>query len=105
MISMPEWVTQGILNVEKERNEPVVLVIPTRYPFTYAYDYIRSHAAAFDLTPREGEACLSRMDITRVLRKRLGVGSDHPYYRAVCAYLADEYIREHQLVWDRQATI
>lgn len=56
--------------------------VPTRYPYTYAYDYLKTHADEFGL-PR----WMCRADYAAILR-----GNDDK--DAICTMLADAYLRE-----------
>lgn len=60
--------------------------IPSRYPFTYAYDFVRSH------TPQ----MYGRGEVAGLLRQFMH-GDDEARTR-VCFELADAYIREHGIV-------
>src|SRR5690606_20865760 len=70
---------------------PRMTFTPGRYPYTYAYDYMRSHADEFDLRPPKGEQWLSRGDCAAAFR-------DNPDKDAICVLLADAYLREHNIV-------
>jgi len=85
---IPDWVTRGITETLKPR-----AAIPGRYPYTYAYDFLRSNASVFGIP--EG---LSRAEAARLLRDRLGApddGSPDPEVEQVCKALADAYLREN----------
>jgi hypothetical protein len=60
--------------------------IPTRYPHTYAYDYLKTHAREFGLS-LVPFVTLSRPDCAGFLY-------DNPDKEAICTLLADAYLRE-----------
>jgi hypothetical protein len=93
MSDIPNWVESGIA-VATRPTEPNP-VIESRYPHTYAYDYVRSHPEAFDL-PTD---LLSRAGVAGWLRDRLDDDSRSPEHVKVVRALADAYIRENNLVW------
>lgn len=88
---VPVWVTDTIAAIEVDQAGPAF--IATRWPFTYAYDYVRSHTAEFGITGK----MLARSEVPPVLRLRLGVSSPHPLYQRVCERLAQAYCREHRI--------
>lgn len=55
---------------------------PTRYPYTYAYDYLRAHAEYFGLPSN-----MSREQCSGLLYS-------NPDKEAICRLLADAYLRE-----------
>lgn len=63
---------------------PGVTFSPSRWPYLYAYDYMRSHSAEFGLP-----AFLSRADCAGLVR------SEHK--EAVVRLLADAYLKEHHI--------
>lgn len=68
-----------------ERTPPPGMAFsPTRYPYTYAYDYMRSHAEQFGLPNN-----LSRAECAGIVR------GEHK--EAVVRLLADAYLREHHI--------
>lgn len=85
---IPSWVTNYIDLILQPK-----LGIATRYPYTYAYDFIRSHAEVFGL-----EGTPSRADVGQWLYDALGVDDSSPLHRAVCEALADAYLKEHNEV-------
>lgn len=60
-------------------------LIPGRYPYTYAYDYMRSHAREF------GVDAASRADCAGLLSK-------NPDKDLILYLLADAFIREHNII-------
>lgn len=116
MNAVEQWVRDGIKIAEI--TPPQLSVTESRYPFTYAYDFLRSHPSAFGL--REGRVSgetWSRGDMAGKLRQmiqsNLGFGStrweeltkdqrelvSQEQHRLACL-LADAYIREHNLRWE-----
>lgn len=67
---------------------PVVVgrFIPSRYPYTYAYDYLKIHALEFGLSDQPF-VTLSRSDCAALFH-----GNDDK--DAICTLLADAYLRE-----------
>lgn len=58
---------------------------PGRYPYTYAYDYMREHWADFGLN-----SLLSRGDCANYFR-------GNPDKDAICVLLADAYMRQYNI--------
>ena len=87
-VKVPEWIAQSIAEVQRPTE-----AIPTRYPYTYAYDFVRGHAETFGLY-----GLPSRAEVARWLRLRLGVDDDSPLLDAVVRRLADAYLAEHNEV-------
>lgn len=77
----PENVRDIISSVE--RDQRVERFIPSRYPYTYAYDYLREHAQYFGLPHG-----LSRSDCAARLR-------GNPHQGAILMLLANAYLRQH----------
>ena len=70
---------------------PVNTFTPGRYPFTYAYDYVRSHAGAFGIT---APGLLSRAEVSKYIVR----DTDDPAHRVrTCIVLAHAYMREHHI--------
>lgn len=113
MNEVEQWVRDGIKIAEIDK--PQLAVIESRYPFTYAWDFMRSHTTAFGM--REGRISgetWSRSDMSQKLRlliqRELGYGTvgwenldksqqehvEKEKHRLACL-LADAYIREHNL--------
>ena len=90
-----DWVTDGITAVN-EQERPRQKVIPSRYPFTYAYDYIRSHPEFIAQAPHQAlSAPRSRGEAATWLRAQTGTGgSTDPRYVAVCRLIADAAIAD-----------
>lgn len=59
---------------------------PTRYPYTYAYDYLKTHAQEFGLSDKPF-VTLSRSDCAELFR-------GNPNKDEICRLLADAYLRE-----------
>lgn len=77
-------IIHSIENAEPVRNS----FIEGRYPYTYAYDYVRSHQRQFGI-PGEMR---SRADVSAMYR-------DSPDKEAIVRLLADAYCREHN-IWN-----
>ena len=93
---VPTWVTNAISRIETgDAIQP--RFNEGRWPHTYAYDYVRAHAAEFGLadllTARGGQ--LARADIPPALRERLGVDAGDPAYIRVVETIAYAYCRRH----------
>lgn len=75
-------------------------VISTRYPFTYACDFIRSHTEhvckVLEIEYTDEMVFLSRAGASGFMKKLNGGDSD---YRHIAEVFADAYIIEHNLVW------
>lgn len=113
MIEDPiRWVNICIQKAEEPKVR--VPVTPTRYPYTYAYDFLRGHAAVFGMP---AEFVGSRSQTSAWLQEQIGgraksrewlaenalEGADYRHY-LVCCKLADAYIREWDLVWEDDPT-
>lgn len=103
LAGIPAWVAEGI-DVATAAS-PGERFSATRWPFTYAYDFVRQHPEAFGVTSdkilevEEGEShFLSRGGCSQVLRDRLGVDSSDPLYVAVCERLAGAYCAANGVV-------
>lgn len=83
--SNPKAVADRILHIELNAH-PAPPFIPTRYPYTYAYDYIRSHNEEFGVP-----LATSRADCA-------GLFKDGPAKEEVVRLLADAYLREHGII-------
>lgn len=77
-------VADKIVEIET-RLAPSSPFIPTRYPYTYAYDYVRTHLRDFGL-----KDMASRADVAGLLR-------DHPSKELIVRILADAYLRENNI--------
>lgn len=88
------WFSAMVRHIEEKRAKPRSVSSP-RYPFTYAYDFVKLHADEFGL-PQEHHG--SRIGVAKWLRHQLGVGSEHDLYKMVCYTLADAYLREYNIV-------
>lgn len=101
MSDIDEWVIEGIEKAKNERPLENKKVIRTRYPYTYAYDFVRSHPGAFGL---DGAKSHSRADVARIVTEKVGGDGIRTYSEAkaleVCIQLADAYIEEQGLVWE-----
>lgn len=115
-MSVEQWVRDGIKIAEIAPAQ--LSVTESRYPFTYAYDFMRSHAAAFGM--REGRVSgetWSRGDMAGKLRQMIQTELGHgaarwesltnpereqvaEKQRELACLLADAYIREHNLRWE-----
>jgi hypothetical protein len=86
----PAWVHDGIERVEQNQSRNTA--IPGRYPATYAYDYLKTHADVFG-----SPATMSRADTATWLREQFGIAHDEhpPILRNTLKVLADAYLREH----------
>jgi hypothetical protein len=91
--TLPEWVTAGLEAVEAD--EEARQVIPGRFPFTYAYDFLRSHPAAFG-----APEAMSRADVSGWLGERLSAEQQLD----VCIALAYAYIWAEGLVVTPEAS-
>jgi hypothetical protein len=99
---VPPWVGAAIDRAMRV-NDPQ-WVIPNRYPFTYAYDFVRNHSEAFRRADTPGANLLplfpSRGDVASWMRIVADdLGSRSPVNVAICRALADAYITEHGYVW------
>lgn len=83
-----EWVKAGICSVTAR--QPAREVIESRYPYTYAWDFLRSHAAEFGLSDVD-----SRADASSAVRRL--ARDEHEYHR-VAIILAEAYIKKHGLM-------
>lgn len=81
----PKKVRRVIKDIE-ERPEATSQFTANRYPYTYAYDYLRSHPEDFGL-PRG----LARMDCASLLK-------NNKDKEKICVLLADAYLREWNIV-------
>lgn len=92
---VPDWVVAGIAAVQDIPN-PRETVIPGRFPFTYAYDYLRSHAEIFGVP---ADVAGSRAAVSGWVNERLGQSatSESPEKIRVCVVLAWEYMQLHAL--------
>jgi hypothetical protein len=72
-----------------EQSQKISGFIPARYPYTYAYDYVRSHPQAFGLA-----GLLSRADTSQWLDSRVGSENEKV---AVCQLLAEALLREEHI--------
>jgi len=87
-----------------EEDRPVITYSPSRWPYTYAWDYVRSHWGVF--RPLLGRppshiseplgVLLSRSDVAQLIA-RLCQG-DEQQVSAVAARLAAAYMRENRIV-------
>lgn len=75
----------NVIAAIEARKSQAVPFIEGRYPYTYAYDYLRSHAADFGL-----HHYISRSECAGMLR-------NNPDKEAVCIMLAEAYLREHDI--------
>jgi hypothetical protein len=91
--ALPDWVTAGLEAVEADQEARQV--IPGRFPFTYAYDFLRSHPAAFSAP--EG---MSRADVAGWPGGRLSAEQQLD----VCIALAYAYIWAEGLVITAEAS-
>lgn len=96
-----DWIDAAI---EKANDpDPAWPVIPRRYPFTYAYDFIRSHGTAVNEAATHVDVPLpdgaSRSEAAGWLTIAVGEDSRHPDKVAAARRFADAYIAEHHLVW------
>lgn len=64
---------------------PVVQFTPGRYPYTYAYDYMREHWFEFGI-----QNGMSRGDCAAYFR-------DNPDKDAICVLLADAHMRKYNI--------
>lgn len=78
-----EQVEQGI---EAAFTETSRSFIKSRYPYTYAYDFMRGHPKAFGLT----DEALSRGQCAGILR-------GNPDKEEICRMLADAYLAENNI--------
>lgn len=85
----PHWVLATIAQIEA-RPTTGETFIPTRYPYTYAYDYLRSHATDFGI---DQDTAGSRSATAGWLRQHLGYGSDDPRHLPIVEALADAYMK------------
>jgi hypothetical protein len=71
--------------------------IPSRYPFTYGYDFVREHGTALGLTSddwrRADEGAVSRAGAS-ALTKQIAARLGEPAHEAVVAF-ADAYLAEY----------
>ena len=91
-MNVPGWITRIIEDIQAP-----TMGIPTRYPYTYAYDFLRSHADMFEIDA-SWDVC-SRSSMALWLHEQLGTKDDSdPLHRAVCEALANAYLIEHRQV-------
>ncbi len=88
MTNTPAWVTNGI-----EASLQPGEASSTRYPYTYAYDFLRSHADVFGIPENLTD---SRAAVGRWLRESLG--NDSALLLCAVCSLADAYLTYHLLV-------
>jgi hypothetical protein len=82
--------------------EPRAWVIPTRYPYTYSADFLRSHSEIIpdeylkiqELAPGQPLSRAQAAGIKSSWAKDLGVDE-----RELASVFADAYIKENQLAW------
>lgn len=94
--SVPQWVDSGI---QKALAPPKpVKASRDRYPYTYAYDFLRAHAADFGLP----DWVDSRSACAAWLREAFSGGSadieEDPAFQVTLKRLADAYLKEHNMV-------
>jgi hypothetical protein len=77
-----------IVGVIENRHPRGERFITGRYPYTYAYDYMRQHHTDFGVPPYA-----SRMDCAERLRS-------NPDREAIVVILADAYLRENSVERD-----
>ncbi|WP_443172672.1 hypothetical protein [Nonomuraea sp. KM90] len=86
---LPAWIIDAIASVQQPTPAS-----PERYPYTYAYDFVREHHPAFGFPDMP-----SRADVARWLRSRLQAHSeDAPVLAAAarpCRRLPDRAQRDH----------
>lgn len=104
-VTVPEWVDAAITKAREVEADPPRYVIPNRYPFTYAYDFVRSHRDEFaDAAGKPfatmGRNTPSRSDVAGWFTKALGGGNSRdPLNVAVARRIADAAIEDEGLVW------
>jgi len=84
-------ITEKIQEIESRPNQSVTF-IPSRYPYTYAYDYLRDHAYDFGLG-----ATASRADSSAWLRAQLDQDTTEDAHNMIVESLALAYLREHRI--------
>jgi hypothetical protein len=85
-------VEAAIATIESKADLRVNGFTPTRYPYTYAYDYLRSHQVEFGVTGQRD--LMSRGETSAWLN---GQVSSPEEKISVCYQLADAYIRENNI--------
>lgn len=99
---IPEWVDAAIAKTREV--DPPRHVIPSRYPFTYAYDYVRSHRDEFataagkpfgDMLPNGA----SRSEVAGWFAIVFHGNSRDPLNVAAARRIADAAIEDEGLVW------
>jgi hypothetical protein len=91
---LPAWIIDAIASVQRASVQRPTPASPARYPYTYAYDFVRQHHPAFGFPDMP-----SRADVATWLRSRLRAHSeDAPVLAAAVRALADAYLSEHNEV-------
>lgn len=85
-------VKQQIAAIEAREEDDEWFVVPARYPYTYAYDYMSNHVVRFGRYISYSGWHPSRADCAAALK-------DHPDKEEICKALADAYLREHRIIW------
>jgi hypothetical protein len=90
----PDWLSRGIAAAQTANRQTA---ISGRIPYTYAYDFVRSHPAAFAAPER-----LSRGKTSAWLSDNLGLSGveDDQTRDYICAVLCVAYLEEHNLRLD-----
>ena len=101
MTALPAEITEGITAALAPLGE-TVYATESRYPFKYAYDFLRKHAAEFNATlPVDDRLVDTRSDAVQWLVLTLDVAdSRDSRYRRACEALADAYLTENGLTRD-----
>ena len=91
-----------MIQASKRKKEDKLVVVPTRFPYTYAYDYMREHYEEFGLNPYTSRAeCAGIVNktVTNSLSSEYSEEQVQLVKYSICTRLAMQYLIQHKYLW------